>query len=154
MMKIALVALLAVASTVSVAYAFEPETLRDCTTETEFNDLMTCHKGLVATYVSFWEIHESNVSTYLALQERYEQEKTESALWKAKYTALLGQQGNSTIQSGNSTIQDQIANLTARVSAVETKADRNESLIHIVHNMLRTAQADIADIYLKINSVR
>ena len=152
MMKIALVALLAVASTVSVAHAFAPETLRDCTTETEFNDLMTCHKGLVATYVSFWEIHESNANSYTVLKEKYEQEKTESSLWKAKYTALLGQQ-NVTSQ-GNSAMQDQIANLTARVSAVETKAATNESLIYIIQNMLRTVQTDIEDIFLKINSVR
>ena len=152
MMKIALVALLAVASTVSIAYAFEPETLRDCTTETEFDDLMTCHKGLVATYVSFWEIHESNANSYTVLKEKYEQEKTESSLWKAKYTALLGQQ-NVTSQ-GNSAMQDQIANLTARVSAVETKAATNESLIYIIQNMLRTVQTDIEDIFLKINSVR
>ena len=71
----------------------------------------------------------------------------EVQLWKNKYSYVIS-------QHGNATIQDQIANLTARVDTVETQTERNESHIYIIQNMLRTVQTDIESIWLKINSVR
>ena len=73
--------------------------------------------------------------------------EAEVQLWKNKYNYVIS-------QHGNVTIQDQIANLTARVDAVETQTERNESHIYIIQNMLRTVQTDIESIWLKINSVR
>ena len=62
--------------------------------------------------------------------------KTEVQLWKNKYSYVIS-------QHGNATIQDQIVNLTARIDAVETQTERNESHIYIIQNMLRTVQTDI-----------
>ena len=153
MIKIALMLLMAVAVTTSTVYAFNPHELSDCTVHNNVDNMRSCHEGIMLNYEAMWDIHLSNVGEYKTLQTKYNTLETDYNILKIQYAQLL-QQGNGTVQAGNSTMQDQIANLTARVSAVETKADRNESLIHIVHNMLRTAQADIADIYLKINSVR
>ena len=137
MMKIALMLLMAVAVTTSTAYAYNPHELSDCTVHNNIDNMRSCHEGVMNSYEVMWSLHLSNVGEYKTLQSKYESLEVDHNILKAQYAQLL-QQGNSTIQSGNSTIQDQIANLTARVSAVETKADRNESLIHIVHNMLRT----------------
>ena len=123
--------LMAVAVTTSTAYALNPYEMNDCTTRTSLSDMSSCHSGIMSSYELVWDIHQSNIGEYLALQSKYESLEVDHNILKAQYAQLLGQQGNSTIQSGNSTMQDQIANLTARVSAVETKADRNESLIHI-----------------------
>ena len=153
MMKIALMLLMAVAVTTSTAYALNPYTMSDCTTHNNLSDMSACHNGIMTHYEATWDILQSNIGELKTMQTKYNALEADYNILKIQYAQLL-QQGNSTVQVGNSTMQDQIANLTARVSAVETKADRNESLIHIVHNKLRTAQADIADIYLKINSVR
>ena len=87
----------------------------------------------------------------IGMEQRYINEtaalKAEVQLWKNKYSYVIS-------QHGNATIQDQIANLTARVDAVETQTERNESHIYIIQNMLRTVQTDIESIWLKINLVR
>ena len=106
-----------------------------------------CVEGVTSDYRTLFEAyhtlhhnHTINIRTVEHLQD-------EVNVWQTKYTHLLAQQGNSTIQ-------DKVANLTDRMDAVETKAATNESLIYIIQNMLRTVQTDIEDIYLKINSVR
>ena len=68
-------------------------------------------------------------------------------LWKNKYNHLLTQQ--STLN-----IQDQVINLTERITALENKTAFNEGVLYKLQNIIRTVQVDIADIYLKINSVR
>ena len=101
--------------------------------------------------VEMCELNETMSMEFRELRADYANDtahlKTEVHIWQLKYANLLAQQGNFSTQ-------DQIANLTDRVDAVETKATTNESLIYIVQNMLRTVQTDIADIFLKINSVR
>ena len=152
--KIALFLLIAVAITVPTTYAVLPSSmLPDCTsTAVTASQYKTCYDYLFTVYdslyLTFEETHQDNLMLKTQLENTTSYYEAEVQLWKAKYTALLLQQG------GNSTMQDQIANLTARVSTVETKAATNESLIYIIQNMLRTVQTDIEDIFLKINSVR
>ena len=152
--KIALFLLIAVAITVPTTYAVLPSSmLPDCTsTAVTASQYKTCYDYLFTVYdslyLTFEETHQDNLMLKTQLENTTSYYEAEVQLWKAKYTALLLQQG------GNSTMQDQIANLTARVDAVETKAATNESLIYIIQNMLRTVQTDIEDIFLKINSVR
>ena len=102
--------------------------------------LFNSYTSLIDQYHTLHHNHTINIRTVEHLQD-------EVNVWHNKYNYLLAQQGNQTIQ-------DKVANLTARVDAVETKASTNESLIYIIQNMLRTVQTDIEDIYLKINSVR
>ena len=129
--KIALFLLIAVAITVPTTYAVLPSSmLPDCTsTAVTASQYKTCYDYLFTVYdslyLTFEETHQDNLMLKTQLENTTSYYEAEVQLWKAKYTALLLQQG------GNSTMQDQIANLTARVDAVETKAATNESLIYI-----------------------
>ena len=118
----------------------------DCLESNGFckHDVYQKYGIMLNQYHSFWHNYTDTITkqetTIAHLQG-------EVHVWQSKYNHLLAQQGNSTIQ-------DQVANLTDRMDAVETKAATNEPLIYIIQNMLRTVQTDIEDIYLKINSVR
>ena len=149
-------------ASVGVATAFSPvETHRDC-----FNSNSTDTDVCVENVLRDYELINNNAKNQIETLERHneflngnlnlaldanrngmKELQDEVTLWKNKYSYVIA-------QHGNYSIQDQITNLTDRVTAVETKAATNESLIYIVQNMLRTVQTDIADIFLKINSVR
>ena len=149
-------------ASVGVATAFSPvETHRDCFNSNS-TDTDICVENVLREYalidnnakhqIKILEDHNRFVSGLLSSSSQEHQKevtvlKAEVQLWKNKYSYVIA-------QHGNYSIQDQITNLTDRVDAVETKAATNESLIYIVQNMLRTVQTDIADIFLKINSVR
>ena len=100
----------------------------------------SCHESLLGNY-------EVLYITYHATLDASTDMQNEIDLWKNKYNHLL-------IQQNNMNIQDQIINLTERVTAVENKTATNEGLIYKIQNIVRTIQVDIADIFLKINSVR
>ena len=132
----------------------------DCFSENDDDEF--CLNRLMSDYRLLHGSHENLSERYNAQADKHDiimemmqnrsDAKIESLegdvkMWKAQYYYVI-------TQHGNSTIQDKVANLTARVDAVETKAATNESLIYIIQNMLRTVQTDIEDIYLKINSVR
>ena len=146
--------MLLVLATIPVAHAYLlPPAYEACPDyATDKAALEDCYDVLLSAYTGVFDMmlseSQKRADIQVQLQNTTSYYEAEVQLWKAKYTALLSQQG------GNSTMQDQIANLTARVDAVETKAATNESLIYIIQNMLRTVQTDIADIFLKINSVR
>ena len=134
------------------------DTHKECFADTD-SEQATCITSILRDYESLHFAHSSAEESRGLWEESYYHLRQESAnktsaleaevqLWKVKYTNLLSQQG------GSSTMQDQLTNLTARVDAVETQTERNESHIYIIQNMLRTVQTDIESIWLKINSVR
>ena len=142
--RIVLGALLILAA-IPAAYAmFAPDTFDDC-------DAERCYDRLLSSYNNVYKMWSSQNVKIAELNTQLENTtsyyETEVQLWKAKYTNLLAQEGGTSVQV-------QIANLTDRMDAVETKAATNESLIYIIQNTLRTVQTDIEDIFLKINSVR
>ena len=149
----ALLGLFLVLATVSMVHGQNtPELHASCATEGAGVDkLKSClnhlNRDYSFVYNQFFETIKYNAELETKLQNTTEYHKAEVHVWQTKYAHLLAQQGGTSIQ-------DQVANLTDRVTAVETKAATNESLIYIIQNMLRTVQTDIEDIFLKINSVR
>ena len=142
--RIVLGALLILAAIPSAYAMFAPDTFDDC-------DAERCYDRLLSSYNTVYKIWSSQnvqlaeLNTQLKNSTAYYE--AEVYIWQTKYGQLLAQQGDTSVQV-------EIANLTDRMDAVETKAATNESLIYIIQNMLRTVQTDIEDIFLKINSVR
>ena len=145
--------LLLILTAVPMAYAsMPPSLLEGCVTSDSSDErVRQCHATLMTNYERLFTGWLYELDRNDELQDKLTNNtahyKAEVHVWQTKYAHLLAQQGGTSIQ-------DQVANLTDRVTAVETKAATNESLIYIIQNMLRTVQTDIADIFLKINSVR
>ena len=147
------IALIIFASMIPIAYGInDPALYEGCFDgNVTLSTAKHCYTDLYYFYVVMYDSYDIIIAEHRTLNEKYDNDtkalKEEVQLWKNKYSYVIA-------QHGNYSIQDQITNLTDRVDSVETKAATNESHIYIIQNMLRTVQTDIEDIFLKINSVR
>ena len=116
-------------------------------TSAEGYELENCMDSIYYDYVKVFEAYHTLNHNHTETVRTTEHLQDEVNVWHNKYNYVIA-------QHGVHTIQDQLVNLTERMNTVETKASTNESLIYILQNIVRTVQVDIADIFIKINSVR
>ena len=119
----------------------------DCFSEVSSYAVENCVESLYDSYTTLADAHETLHHNHTKNIRTIEHLQNEVSVWHGKYDYLLSQQGGTSIQ-------DQVINLTERMVAVENKTAVNEGIIYKIQNIVRTIQVDIADIYLKINSVR
>ena len=95
------------------------------------------YQTLTDAYTILHHNHTEQTRTIEHLQD-------EVNVWQSKYNHLLLSQG----------APDQIENLTNRVVSLENQTAVNEGYVFQLRSVVKSLQADVADIYLKINSVR
>ena len=108
----------------------------------------SCFHDLSNSYTILYKIYGlelDNKTKFIESQDRQISHlQDEVNVWQSKYNHLLLSQG----------APDQIENLTNRIVSLENQTAVNEGYVFQLRSVVKSLQADVADIYLKINSVR